>query len=102
MKISITAAPAVAAALAILGLTLATLAPLGSARAQTAATPAQTTSDDITVTRDNTPAQVIHHADWSSFRRIETTQKDRDGASHVYSGVAVSDLLQKAGVPMGK
>lgn len=59
-------------------------------------------AQDVTVTRDNSPAQVIHHADWSSFRRIETTQKDRDGADHVYSGVAVSDLLQKAGVPMGK
>lgn len=86
MKRSITAALAVATALVT----------FDAAHAQTAA------SDDITITRDNTPAQVIHHADWSAFRRIETTQKDRDGASHVYSGVAVSDLLQKAGVPMGK
>ena len=58
-------------------------------------------AQDITVTRDNAPAQVIHHDDWSAFRRIETTQKDKDGATHVFSGVAVSDLLQKAGVPMG-
>lgn len=75
---------------------LALFAPFCSALAQNAS------AQDITVTRGNNPAQVIHHADWSAFRRIETMQKDRDGTGHVYSGVAVSDLLQKAGVPMGK
>ena len=66
------------------------------------ATPALAQTDPgITITRDNAPAVVVHHEDWSAFRRIDVQAKEKDGSMHTFSGVAVSDLLQRAGVPMG-
>jgi DMSO/TMAO reductase YedYZ molybdopterin-dependent catalytic subunit len=56
---------------------------------------------DLTITRDHAEATTVHPGDWSAFRRIDIQEKDKDGQNHVFSGVAVSDLLQKAGVAMG-
>lgn len=55
----------------------------------------------ITITRENAPSQVVRHSEWSAFRRIDENARDKDGSVHVFSGVALSDLLQRAGVPMG-
>ncbi|TDX02381.1 molybdopterin-dependent oxidoreductase [Dinghuibacter silviterrae] len=61
----------------------------------------QVYGQDLTITRDNAPATILHHDDWNAFRRIDVQAKDKDGLTHTFSGVAVSDLLQKAGVAMG-
>jgi hypothetical protein len=55
----------------------------------------------ISVIRDKAAPFVIQPADWTVFRRIEINAKDKDGITHAFSGVALSDLLQKAGVAMG-
>jgi DMSO/TMAO reductase YedYZ molybdopterin-dependent catalytic subunit len=41
-------------------------------------------------------------ADLQQFKQTDVTRKDRDGNDHVYSGVVLSDLLQKAGATLGK
>ncbi len=65
---------------------------------------AQTENKDsiITVERQNAQPMVFHKADMAGFRRITVQLKDRDGKEVNYTGVAVSDILQKAGVAMGK
>lgn len=59
------------------------------------------TDPGITITRDNAAAVIVRHEEWSAFRRIDVQAREKDGSMHTFSGVAVSDLLQKAGVPMG-
>ncbi len=44
---------------------------------------------------------IFHKQDLAKMRRISATGKDRDGKDHSYSGVAIADILQEAGVPMG-
>lgn len=56
----------------------------------------------ITVIRENLPPIVFHKADMTAFRHVTVQLKDRDGKEHNYVGVAISDILQKAGVGMGK
>jgi DMSO/TMAO reductase YedYZ molybdopterin-dependent catalytic subunit len=41
-------------------------------------------------------------ADLKQFTQTEVKRKDRDGNDHVYSGVVLSAILQKAGVTLGK
>lgn len=41
-------------------------------------------------------------ADLSKMPRKEASLKDKDGGVHVYTGVAVQDILAKAGAPLGK
>lgn len=41
-------------------------------------------------------------ADLSKMPRKEASLKDKDGSVHVYRGVAVQDILAKAGAPSGK
>ncbi|MEJ5106008.1 molybdopterin-dependent oxidoreductase [Chryseobacterium sp. MYb328] len=41
-------------------------------------------------------------ADLSKMPRKEASLKDKDGSVHIYSGVAVQDILAKAGAPSGK
>jgi DMSO/TMAO reductase YedYZ molybdopterin-dependent catalytic subunit len=41
-------------------------------------------------------------ADLQQFTQTEVKRKDRDGNDHVYSGVILSAILQKAGVTLGK
>jgi hypothetical protein len=65
---------------------------------------AQTANKDsaITVIRQNASPMVFHKTDMADFRRVTVQLKDRDGKEHDYTGVAISDILQKAGVGMGK
>ena len=40
--------------------------------------------------------------DLQQFKQVELERKDRDGNDHTYTGVMLSDILQKAGVTLGK
>ena len=40
-------------------------------------------------------------ADFAKMKQVTVAAKDRDGKTHHYSGVAVSEILQEAGVTMG-
>nr|WP_315035648.1 molybdopterin-dependent oxidoreductase [uncultured Chryseobacterium sp.] len=40
--------------------------------------------------------------DLSKMPRKEASLKDKDGVIHIYTGVPLSDILAKAGVPSGK
>ncbi|ATN04930.1 molybdopterin-binding protein [Chryseobacterium indologenes] len=44
----------------------------------------------------------LNLADLSKMTRKEALLKDKDGSIHKYSGVPVSDILARAGVPAGK
>jgi len=44
----------------------------------------------------------IKLADLHQFKQTEVIRKERDGKDHTYSGVILADILQKAGVTMGK
>lgn len=41
-------------------------------------------------------------SDLQQFPQTKVTRKDKDGNDHVYSGVILSAILQKAGVTLGK
>jgi DMSO/TMAO reductase YedYZ molybdopterin-dependent catalytic subunit len=41
-------------------------------------------------------------ADFAKMKRVTVSMKDKDGNEHAYSGVAVADVLEMAGVTMGK
>lgn len=41
-------------------------------------------------------------ADLSQMTRKDASLKDKEGNTHIYSGVALQDILLKAGVPSGK
>lgn len=41
-------------------------------------------------------------SDLSKMPRKEASLKDKDGNIHIYKGVAIQDILAKAGVPSGK
>lgn len=40
--------------------------------------------------------------DLSKMPRKEATLKDKDGTTHLYTGVSIRDILAKAGAPSGK
>jgi len=44
----------------------------------------------------------IKASDLTQFTQTEVTRKDKDGNNHIYTGVALSAILQKAGVTLGK
>ncbi len=65
---------------------------------------AQTTEKQATVKVTGeviTPLE-LKLADLQQFTQTEVKRKDRDGNDHVYSGVILSVILQKAGVTLGK
>lgn len=41
-------------------------------------------------------------ADMNQFPQTQVNRKDRDGKDHIYTGVLLSAILQKAGATMGK
>ncbi|MDP9075990.1 MAG: molybdopterin-dependent oxidoreductase [Bacteroidota bacterium] len=41
-------------------------------------------------------------ADLNQFPQVEVKRKDKDGNDHTYTGVLLSDILQKAGATLGK
>ena len=62
------------------------------------ATPAL--AQEITVTRPGAAPVVLHKADLVGFRRIDLPAMDH-GSRHIFTGIALSDVLLKAGVAMG-
>ena len=65
---------------------------------------AQTTEKQasIKVTGEVITPLELKLTDLQQFSQTEVKRKDRDGADHVYSGVILSTILQKAGVTLGK
>lgn len=41
-------------------------------------------------------------SDLSKLKHKNASLKDKDGNTHIYSGIALQDILLKAGVPSGK
>ncbi|MDO3644012.1 molybdopterin-dependent oxidoreductase [Mucilaginibacter sp. L3T2-6] len=44
----------------------------------------------------------LNSANLQGFTQAEVKRKDHDGKEHVYTGVLLSEVLQKAGAPLGK
>ena len=64
--------------------------------AQIAQSPSIKISGEVT-----TPIE-LNQKDISQFMHTNVKRKDKDGNEHIYSGVLLSAILQKAGVPAGK
>ena len=56
----------------------------------------------VKVTGEVTVPLDLKYEDIQQFTQTEVTRKDRDGKDHIYSGVILSTILQKAGVTLGK
>jgi hypothetical protein len=66
------------------------------ARAQNANEPAA-----LTIKGEVSNPIVLHPQDLAKMKRITVQVIDRDEKQHSFSGIAVSDILQQAGAPMG-
>jgi DMSO/TMAO reductase YedYZ molybdopterin-dependent catalytic subunit len=62
---------------------------------------AQSQQASVKITGEVTTPLTVNDADLQKFKQTTVVRKDRDGKDHTYSGVLLSDLLQKAGVTMG-
>ena len=56
----------------------------------------------VKITGEVTTPLDIKLEDLKQYKQTEVIRKDRDGNDHTYSGVILADLLQKAGVTLGK
>lgn len=56
----------------------------------------------VKVTGEVTSPLELKLADLQQFKQVEVTRKDRDGKDQIYSGTILSEILQKAGVTLGK
>jgi DMSO/TMAO reductase YedYZ molybdopterin-dependent catalytic subunit len=56
----------------------------------------------VKITGEVTTPLDLKLTDLQQFKQTEVTRKDRDGNGHVYKGVVLSEILQKAGVTLGK
>jgi DMSO/TMAO reductase YedYZ molybdopterin-dependent catalytic subunit len=56
----------------------------------------------IKITGEITTPLELKLADLQQFQQTNISRKDKDGNDHVYSGVILSTILQKAGVTSGK
>ena len=56
----------------------------------------------IKVSGEVTKPLQLQAADLAKMKRVSVTMKDRDGNDHGYSGVAVEEILDMAGVTIGK
>jgi DMSO/TMAO reductase YedYZ molybdopterin-dependent catalytic subunit len=55
----------------------------------------------ITVKGEVTHPLKLSSADLANMRRVEVRAADRDGKEHLFSGVALADILRQAGVTLG-
>jgi DMSO/TMAO reductase YedYZ molybdopterin-dependent catalytic subunit len=62
---------------------------------------AQSQQASVKITGEVTAPLTLNDADLQKFKQTTVVRKDKDGKDHTYSGVLLSDLLQKAGVTMG-
>jgi DMSO/TMAO reductase YedYZ molybdopterin-dependent catalytic subunit len=61
---------------------------------------AQNTSS-LTITGEVTAPLDLTLQDFSAFKQVSQKVKDRDGKEHEFKGVALIELLEKAGVTTG-
>jgi DMSO/TMAO reductase YedYZ molybdopterin-dependent catalytic subunit len=55
----------------------------------------------LTIQREGSPPFEMHAGDLAEFRKIDLRAKDHDEKEYIFSGVALSDVLRKAGVQFG-
>jgi DMSO/TMAO reductase YedYZ molybdopterin-dependent catalytic subunit len=65
-------------------------------------TKAQVTAPTVKITGEVSTPLEIKLSDLQQYSQAQIKYKDKDGNYHNYSGVVLADLLQKAGVPLGK
>lgn len=63
---------------------------------------AQTAEAIVKVTGEVTMPLELKLADLQQFMQTEVKRKDKDGNDHIYTGVTLADILQKAGATIGK
>jgi len=68
----------------------------------TLVTRAQDTGPLLKVTGEVSTPLEIKLPDLQQYNQAQIKYKDKDGKFHNYSGVVLADILQKAGVPLGK
>ena len=56
----------------------------------------------VKITGEVTAPLTITLDSLKQYKQTEVVRKDRDGKDHTYSGVVLADILQKAGVTLGK
>ena len=61
-----------------------------------------TNNTSVRISGEVTTSLDLNLADLDLLPQTEVTRKDKDGKDHIYSGVILSALLQKAGVPFWK
>src|SRR5689334_10884949 len=67
-----------------------------------AATVAQNASPSFTITGEVLKPLKLTVSDLQRMKPADTKAKDRDGKEHTYKGVRLLDLLDSAGVTLGK
>ncbi|WP_295796037.1 molybdopterin-dependent oxidoreductase [Mucilaginibacter sp.] len=65
-------------------------------------TKAQVTAPNVKITGEVSTPLDIKLSDLQLYSQVQVKYKDKDGNYHNYSGVVLADILQKAGVPLGK
>jgi DMSO/TMAO reductase YedYZ molybdopterin-dependent catalytic subunit len=55
----------------------------------------------LTVTGEVSKPLALTHADLASMSRMSVRARDHDGKEYLFSGIALADILVKAGAPMG-
>jgi len=65
-------------------------------------TKAQVTTPAVKITGEVSTPFDIKLSDLQQYNQAQVKCKDKDGNYHNYSGVVLADILQKAGVPLGK
>lgn len=60
-----------------------------------------TSYGQVTISGEVTKPLTLQAADLKALPHTEVTGKDRDGKEHRYSGVALAELLKKAGATLG-
>lgn len=63
--------------------------------------PVLTYAQAVKVTGEVTTPLAIDKVEFQKFKQVSVTRKDRDGKGHIYSGVVLADILQKANVTSG-
>jgi len=72
------------------------------AQAPAAGAPAATTDAVVKVSGEVLTPLTLSLTDLATMPRTEVSAKDKQGASHTFSGVALAEIFKKAGVTTGK
>lgn len=66
-----------------------------------AAVPTLTHAQTVKITGEVTTPMSIDQAELQKFKQVSVNYKDKNGKDHTYSGVAIGDILLKAGTTLG-